>query len=57
MPVLLLQNGPIDSTPYLLLGYAIIGGVGLIYTISLFIRQRNLKRELEVLERLQQDED
>ena len=57
MPVLLIQNAPIDSTPYLLLGYAIIGGVGLIYTISLYFRQRNLKRELEVLERLQQDED
>ena len=54
---LLLQDTPIDSTPYLLLGYVIIGSVGLIYTLSLYFRQRKLKRDLEVLLRLQQDED
>ena len=46
-----LQNAPVDSTPYLLLGYGIIGGVGLIYAISLLVRQHSLRRDLQMLER------
>lgn len=57
MPVLLFQSAPPDTSLYLLLGYVIIGGVGLIYVISLLVRQRNLKRDLDIIERLQRDEE
>ncbi len=56
MPVLLIESATPDTALFLLLGYAIIGGVGLIYVISLLIRQHNLKRDLEIIERLQDDE-
>lgn len=52
-----LQSGTIDSTPYLILGYVIIGGVGLGYVLTLWFRQRGLKRDLEVIERLQDAEE
>ncbi len=45
-----------NTIPYLILGYVIIGGVGLGYVLSLVIRQRRLKRDLDVLERLMRDE-
>jgi hypothetical protein len=57
MPVLLFETATPDTAPYLLLGYVIIGGVGLIYVISLLVRQRNLKRDLDIIERLQRDEE
>jgi hypothetical protein len=53
--VFLLQNATPDTIPYLILGYVIIGGVGLGYVISLVIRQRKLRHELDVLERLLDD--
>jgi len=53
----LLQNVTPDTVPYLILGYVIIGGVGLIYVVSLMLRQRNLKRDLDVIERLQEDDE
>ncbi len=57
MFVLLLQNVTPDTVPYLILGYVIIGGVGLIYVVSLMLRQRNLKRDLDVIEQLQEDDE
>ncbi len=57
MLLMLLQPSPIpDTIPYLILGYVIIGGVGLGYSISLVIRQRRLKHDLDVLERLLSDD-
>ena len=47
---------PPDTIPYLILGYVIIGGIGLAYALSLVFRQRRLKRDLDVLERLLSDE-
>jgi hypothetical protein len=35
-------------------GYAVIFGVMLIYLISLYLRQRNLKQDLEVLDDLEE---
>jgi hypothetical protein len=37
-------------------GYAVIFGVMLIYLISLLVRQRNLQKDLEVLEEIQVEE-
>jgi hypothetical protein len=45
-----LDQGPIESTGYMIAGYAVIFGVMLIYLISLFVRTMRLKREIEVLE-------
>ena len=53
----LLQASTPNTIPYMILGYALIGGVGLIYVVSLLLRQRNLKRDLEVLASLKGDEE
>ncbi len=50
---LLLQEGPANTTSYMIAGYAVIFGVMLIYLISLLVRQRNLEKDLEVLEEIQ----
>ncbi len=57
MFALLLQSGPPDTTSYLILGYAIIGGIGLVYVASLLLRQRNLMRDLDLIERLESGDD
>jgi hypothetical protein len=57
MPVWLFQNATPDTIAYMILGYAIIGGVGLVYVTSLLLRQRNLKRDLEVMARLRDEDD
>ena len=49
------QEGPPDSINDLILGYVIIGVVGLGYVLSLLFRQYNLGRELDTLEKLQED--
>lgn len=46
-----------ESTPDMILGYVVIGLVGLGYVISLVLRQRGLKHDLDVIEQLQRDED
>ena len=51
----LLQEGPAETTGYMIAGYAVIFGVMLIYVASLYIRRRNLLRDLEVLQELQED--
>ena len=49
----LLQEGPAQTSGYMIAGYAVIFGVMLIYLLSLYVRQRNLKQDLEVLEDLE----
>ncbi len=41
---------PPDTSQYMITGYAIAFGVMLIYVVSLFIRSRNLNRDLSMLE-------
>ena len=53
----LLQEGPANTTNYMIAGYAVIFGVMLIYLVSLLIRQRNLQKDLEVLEEIQVEEE
>lgn len=48
----LLQEAPADTTSYMIAGYAVIFGVMLLYLISLLVRQRNLQKDLEVLEEI-----
>jgi hypothetical protein len=51
-----LQDGPANTTIYMIAGYAVIFGVMLIYLISLLVRQRNLQKDLEVLEEIRIEE-
>jgi len=51
-----LQDGPANTTSYMIAGYAVIFGVMLIYLISLLVRQRNLQKDLEVLEEIRGEE-
>lgn len=53
----LLQAGPPNTVPYLIAGYAVIGTVGLLYILSLLMRQRNLKRDVETLETLSREDE
>ena len=53
---LLLQEAPANTTNYMISGYAVIFGVMLIYLISLLVRQRNLNKDLEVLEEIKVEE-
>ncbi len=42
-----------DTTNFMIAGYAVIFGVLIVYVVSLFLRWRNLKREQQALEELQ----
>lgn len=50
----LLQEGPAETTGYMIAGYAVIFGVMGLYLASLFIRRRSLKQDLETLDELQE---
>jgi len=52
----LLQEGPANTTNYMIAGYAVIFGVMLLYLISIYVRHRNLARDLELLEELTEHE-
>ncbi len=54
--MLFLQQGPANTVSYMILGYAVIFGVILIYLVSLAIRSRNLRQDLEVLRDLEEKE-
>jgi hypothetical protein len=51
-----LQDGPANTTSYMIAGYAVIFGMILIYIISLYVRQKNLLQDLEVLQELEDQE-
>jgi len=48
---------PNQFNNYLLLGYAVMWLIGMIYIASLVIRQRNLRRDLELMEQILQEDD
>jgi hypothetical protein len=41
-----------DTSQYMIAGYAIAFGVMLAYVISLFLRSRNLRKDLSILEEM-----
>ena len=49
----ILQQGPAETTNYMVLGYAVIFGVMFLYILSLYLRQRNMQQDLELLKDLQ----
>jgi hypothetical protein len=54
---ILLQEGPAETTNYMILGYTVIFSVLAIYLVSLYLRRRNLKRDAELLQELDQAEE
>ena len=49
------QEMPPDTSIYMIAGYAVFFVVMTVYLLSLFIRSRNLKRDLSVLEDMQKE--
>jgi CcmD family protein len=45
----ILQSAPAETTRYMIAGYAVIFSVMFLYLLSLFIRRRNLERDLATL--------
>ncbi len=56
MLISILQQAPAESTRYMIAGYAVILSIMLLYIISIFVRQRNLKRDLKTLDEMQTKE-
>jgi hypothetical protein len=50
------QDAPANTTSYMIAGYVVIFGIMLIYLISLYLRQRNLNQDLQVLEEMDENE-
>ncbi len=44
------QDAPAQTTNYMIMGYAVIFGVLLLYLLSLYLRSKNLKQDLAILE-------
>jgi NADH:ubiquinone oxidoreductase subunit 4 (subunit M) len=42
-----------ETTNYMIMGYAVFSVVMIIYLASLVVRQRNLQRDIEVLEEVE----
>ncbi len=49
----IIQQAPAETTRYMIAGYSVIFSVMFIYIISIFIRRRNLKRDLEILNEME----
>ena len=47
-----LENGPIDTSGYMILGFSVILGVLALHIASLSMRFRSLKQDLELLEEI-----
>lgn len=47
-----LQSAPAETTSYMIAGYAVIFGVIFLYVVSLFVRQRNLEADFDLLEEM-----
>jgi hypothetical protein len=53
---MLLQDAPPDTSVYMIAGYTVFFIVGAVYLASLFIRRRNLERDLRTLESLKPED-
>lgn len=48
---------PNTFNSFLMLGYGVMAAIGLVYIASLAVRQRNLQQDLQLMERLLQDDE
>lgn len=49
---MLFQEITPDTTSYMLLGFAVLFGLPLLYIVSLIVRRRNLEKDVELIESL-----
>ena len=52
--MLFLQQGPAETTIYMVAGYAVIFGVMLLYLVGLVIRGRRMAQDLAALEEMEE---
>jgi CcmD family protein len=52
----ILQQAPAETTRYMVAGYSVIFSVMFLYIVSLVVRRRNLKRDLEILDEMEPNE-
>ncbi len=52
-----LQQAPAETFNFMVLGFSVILGVLALYTISLVVRLRNLKRDLALLREVDVEKD
>jgi flagellar biosynthesis/type III secretory pathway M-ring protein FliF/YscJ len=52
--MLFLQQGPAETSVYMVAGYAVIFGVMLLYLVSLVVRRRRLAQDLAALEAMEE---
>ena len=52
---MLFQEIPAETTNYMILGYTIVFGTLAAYLFSLYSRKRNLEKDKEVLEELEEN--
>ena len=53
MLIALIQQAPAETTRYMIAGYSVIFSVIFLYIVSIFIRRRNLMRDLEILNEME----
>ena len=51
----LFQAAPAETTNYMIAGYAVIFGIMFLYIVSLVVRTRNLKRNMQLLTELEHE--
>jgi CcmD family protein len=51
----LILQAPAETTRYMIAGYSVIFSVMFLYIVSLIVRSRKLKQELETLKELEQE--
>lgn len=54
--MLYLQQGPAETTGYMIFGFAVIFGTVIIYLVSLFTRWRNLQQDKDLMEEFEPDD-
>jgi hypothetical protein len=52
-----ITSDPNQFNSYLLLGYIVMWTIFVVYIASLAIRQRNLRRDIELMEQILQEDD
>jgi hypothetical protein len=52
--MLFLQQGPAETTSYMIAGYSVIFGVMLVYLVSLIVRSRQMAQDLAALEEMEE---
>ena len=53
---MLFQEATPDTVNYMLLGFAVLLGLPLLYVISFITRQRNLEKDIQLIESLKDEE-